>query len=81
MFILDIPPPPRNDSILIPIPASRVADPDPDLEVYMTPSESDEETPVGGWKLVERGKVRPTSHPRSPGIFGFRGPASSSKSP
>ncbi|KAF9506886.1 hypothetical protein BS47DRAFT_369718 [Hydnum rufescens UP504] len=76
MFILDIPPPPRNDSILIP--ASPATDPDPDLEVYLTPSESDEEAPKGGWRLVERGKVRPTPL-RSSGILNFRRPASSSK--
>lgn len=53
-FLLDIPPPPRNDSIMMPNGSAMSPDQE---EVYMVPSESDEETPVGGWKLVERGKV------------------------
>lgn len=53
-FLLDIPPPPRNDSIMMPAGTAMASE----QEVYMVPSESDEDTPMGGWKLVEKGKVR-----------------------
>jgi len=51
-FMLDIPPPPRTDSVLI-TPTQPLSPEDED-SVFMVPSESDEEPPEGGWKLVER---------------------------
>jgi len=65
-FLLDIPPPPRNDSILIPPSSPMMPDQE---EVYMVPSESDEEAPSGGWKLVERGKQPPVQFSETPGVL------------
>ncbi|KAF8340603.1 Rho GTPase activation protein [Cantharellus anzutake] len=47
-FILEIPPPPRNDSVLVTPPPPV----NPDLCVI--PSESEDETTTNRWKLVER---------------------------
>jgi len=55
-FMLDIPPPPRNDSVMV-APTAPLSPEDQD-SVFMVPSESDEEPPEGGWKLVERQQKR-----------------------
>ncbi|KDQ19367.1 hypothetical protein BOTBODRAFT_27950 [Botryobasidium botryosum FD-172 SS1] len=51
-FMLDIPPPPRTDSVLVA--PTQPLSPEEEDSVFMVPSESDEEPPEGGWKLVER---------------------------
>lgn len=68
LFLLDIPPPPRNDSILMPSPEGRKAGAiglgsplGSDEDYFMVPSESDEDLVKspggGGWKLVESSKA------------------------
>lgn len=58
LFLLDIPPPPRSDSILAPSPnagGTGLGSPlEPDDAYFMVPSSGeDEERSRGGWKLVE----------------------------
>ncbi|QRW04146.1 Rho-GTPase-activating protein [Ceratobasidium sp. AG-Ba] len=59
-FMLD--PPTRHDSIMVSSNNSAGFSPGIERQGFIVPSDSDEEPPAGGWKLVERKNVNPAAN-------------------